>query len=293
MGNNKNHGASNSSGQRNTRDSLEEQARRDISVKAKGRTGSLEDSAREMISAETERNSVDEQAKQALLGKIEEELLKALKHQGIDINNLNLDDVEQAVLDEEIQNPSIKEILTANEGINDQTTNAIITKLSSIVGSGRNSRNGDYNNTLHAKIGDSIMDAHNFVRIDDSLYYYVSAYGYWRFVGPLSNSSPYIRLRQLVPKSYKRYITERNITDIYGYILDGAEEIDSRNLRERRNYINLRDCAINIDTSETITDRQDMYFQFYLDADYDQCFAEKPDDALYNYYVKNLFGSDK
>lgn len=254
---------------------------------------SLEDIARKMISAETERNSVDEQAKQALLGKIEEELLEALKHYGINTNDLGLDDFEQTVLDEEDQNPTIKEITAANEDVNGQMVKAIVTKLSSIAESKKNSRNGDFNNTIHARIGDSIMDAHDFVRIDDSLYYYVSAYGYWRFVGPLSNSSPYIRLRQLVPKSYKRYITERNITDVYGYILDGAEEIDSRNLRDRRNYINLRDCEINIDTSETITDRQNLYFQFYLDTDYDKCFAEKPDDALYNYYVKNLFGSDK
>ena len=136
------------------------------------------------------------------------------------------------------------------------------------------------------QVFDELMKTYDFISVNDKLYVYSEAGGYWMLI---TDSDCQRELRRRVDRKWRGRVTKANLQEIYEWLVLDARHKDESVFREGRHHINFSDVAYNWAKDETTKDRKDLYFRYALSVPYPKGKSNGNWDA----FVADVFGDDQ
>lgn len=132
-----------------------------------------------------------------------------------------------------------------------------------------------------------LMELYDFVTMDEQLYLYDEAEGYWRL---LRESESNRTIRRMIPVNQRFYVNKQNLAEVYEWLLTDSKEI-VQSSETRRYYLNFQDCALDWSTGDIYYERQDMYFKYALRVNYADLSEMR--NGRFCDFVTDIFGDDE
>lgn len=139
-------------------------------------------------------------------------------------------------------------------------------------------------------IAQILMEKYRFTIIDKGLHMFMQNKGYWQY---LTETDAKISFRRILPEECKANVNSNSITEIFRWLYAMADEIPDKKIRIRKDYLNLKDDAINWKTGEKIGDRSKLYFQNVLNASTKDLKKNLSKESNFMKYLRSTFGDDK
>lgn len=134
-------------------------------------------------------------------------------------------------------------------------------------------------------IAQVLMEDEDFVVYCGELYHYVESYGYWRLIRDIDD---YPILMKIIPLYLRDYIHSSSMRQIYGWLKTDAREITQKDIIDRKDYVNFKNCALCLNNNQIISDRKNLYFMNYIPHEFTNKKIDK-EGSLYNRVIKNIF----
>ena len=134
---------------------------------------------------------------------------------------------------------------------------------------------------------DELMQAYDFISVEEKLYVYVEEFGYWKLI---TDSESQRELRRRVNRRWRGRINKNNLQEIYEWLVLDAKHMSPSKFRDGRHYLNFCDVAYNWNKDKTTKNRKELYFRYALKVPFKSKFD---DSGAFQHFLSDVFGSDK
>lgn len=137
------------------------------------------------------------------------------------------------------------------------------------------------------EIAELLSDEYDFGISEEQLYYYRGYEGYWKM---LRCNDSYRYLRKLIPTGYECFVNKNVLSEVYEWLITNSKPIDSFENKDNKYFVNFRDCAVNWKTGEIVTERENLYFRYTLNFDYNSLPSKT---GAYKTFLYDVFGDNE